>query len=214
MAQNYTPESASSSKQMNNTLKHNFLEDVQALLTGTLLVAFAIILFRQAGLLTGGTAGLAFLAYYASGISFGVLYFLINIPFYIFGFLALGKAFTLKTFCAVALLSLYSEWLPRWIHISSIDPVFAAVLGGLLAGAGLLMLIRHQASLGGIGVLAIYLQKKRGWRAGTLQMIADAFIVCGAFFVVDLNRVALSILGALVLNMLLTINHRPGRYFS
>lgn len=199
---------------MKNKGLHSLLEDVQALFSGTLLVALAIVFFRQAGLLTGGSPGLAFLAYYATGVSFGVLYFLINIPFYVFGFLAMGKAFTLKTFVAVVLLSLYSELLPRWIHIESIAPVFAAILGGLLAGAGLLMLIRHQASLGGVGVLAIYLQKRRGWRAGTLQMIADAFIVCGALFVVDPGRVALSILGALVLNMVLTINHRPGRYFG
>jgi uncharacterized membrane-anchored protein YitT (DUF2179 family) len=194
--------------------QHTLLEDAQALLTGPLLFAFAIVLFRQAGLLTGGTAGITFLAHYASGVPFGLLYFLINIPFYIFGFLALGRAFTIKTFCAVALLSVYSELLPRWIVIESINPMFAGILGGLLAGAGLLMLIRHQASVGGLGVLAIYLQKKRGWRAGTVQMLADGFIVCGALYVVDLEKVALSILGAFMLNLVLTINHRPGRYFG
>lgn len=199
---------------MTTASDHSLFEDIQALVSGTLLFAFAIVLFRQAGLLTGGTAGLAFLGHYASGISFGLLYFLINIPFYIFGLLALGKAFTLKTFAAVALLSLYSEVLPRWIHIESIHPVFAAIIGGLLAGAGLLMLVRHRASLGGLGVMAIYLQKKRGWSAGTLQMIADGFIVCGALAIVDPLRVGLSILGALVLNMVLAINHRPGRYFG
>jgi uncharacterized membrane-anchored protein YitT (DUF2179 family) len=199
---------------MTTASDHSLFEDLQALVSGTLLFAFAIVLFRQAGLLTGGTAGLAFLGHYASGISFGLLYFLINIPFYIFGLLALGKAFTLKTFAAVALLSLYSEVLPRWIHIESIHPVFAAIIGGLLAGAGLLMLVRHRASLGGLGVMAIYLQKKRGWSAGTLQMIADGFIVCGALAIVDPLRVGLSILGALVLNMVLAINHRPGRYFG
>jgi len=171
-------------------------------------------LLRQAGLLTGGTAGLTFLVHYASGQPFGLLYFLINIPFYVFGLLALGRAFTLKTFCAVALLSAYSELLPRWVAIERIDPLFAAILGGLLAGAGLLMLIRHQASLGGLGVLAIYLQKKRGWRAGSVQMLADGFIVCAALYMVEPGRVALSVLGALMLNLVLTINHRPGRYFG
>ena len=199
---------------MTTASDHSLFEDLQALVSGTLLFAFAIVLFRQAGLLTGGTAGLAFLGHYASDISFGLLYFLINIPFYIFGLLALGTAFTLKTFAAVALLSLYSEVLPRWIHIESIHPVFAAIIGGLLAGAGLLMLVRHRASLGGLGVMAIYLQKKRGWSAGTLQMIADGFIVCGALAIVDPLRVGLSVLGALVLNMVLAINHRPGRYFG
>ncbi len=199
---------------MSKDHRHSLFEDAQALATGTLLFAFAVMLLRQAGLLTGGTAGLTFLAHYLSELPFGLLYFLINIPFYVFGLLALGRAFTLKTFCAVALLSAYSELLPRWVAIERIDPRFAAVLGGLLAGASLLMLIRHQASLGGLGVLAIYLQKKRGWRAGTVQMLADGFIVCGAFFVVAPEKVALSVLGAVMLNLVLTINHRPGRYFG
>ena len=186
---------------MNVNPYHNVFEDIQALLTGTLLVAFAIVLFRQAGLLTGG-------------IPFGTLYFLINIPFYALAFKAFGTLFSLKTFCAVALISFYSEWFPHWINIESVDPVFAAILGGLLAGTGLLMLIRHQVCVGGIGILAIYLQQRHGWRAGILQMIADAIIVCGALFVVDEERVVLSILSVLVLNIVLTINHRPGRYFG
>lgn len=194
--------------------RHHWFEDAQALLTGTLLFALAIMLLRQAGLLTGGTAGVTFLAHYATGLSFGLLYFLINIPFYVFGFKALGKAFTLKTFCAVGLLSLYSELLPQWISVARIDPLFAAIIGGLLAGAGLLMLIRHQASLGGLGIMAIYLQKEKGWRAGNVQMAADGLIVLGALLIVDIDKVALSILGAFVLNLVLTVNHRPGRYFG
>ena len=194
--------------------RHHWFEDAQAIATGTLLFALAIILLRQAGILTGGTAGITFLAHYATGQPFGLLYFLINIPFYAFGLKAMGKAFTLKTFCAVGLLSLYSELMPQWIVVERIHPLFAAILGGLLAGAGLLMLIRHQASIGGLGILAIYLQKHRGWRAGNVQMIADGFIVASALIVVDIEKVALSILGAFMLNLVLSINHRPGRYFG
>ena len=194
--------------------RHHLLEDIQALFSGTLIFVFAILLFRQAEMLTGGTAGLAFLAYYVSDLPFGLLYFLINLPFYAFGLRALGRAFTVKTFCAVSLLSIFSETLPHFVRFERLDPLLAAVLGGLLAGVGLLMLIRHQASLGGIGILAIYLQKTRGWRAGTLQMVADGGIVLAALFIADPARVALSVVGALLLNMVLTINHRPGRYFG
>ena len=194
--------------------RHHLLEDIQALFSGTLIFAFATLLFRQAEMLTGGTAGLAFLAYYVSDLPFGLLYFLINLPFYAFGLRALGRAFTVKTFCAVSLLSIFSETLPHFVRFERLDPLLAAVLGGLLAGVGLLMLIRHQASLGGIGILAIYLQKTRGWRAGTLQMVADGGIVLAALFIADPARVALSVVGALLLNMVLTINHRPGRYFG
>lgn len=193
-------------------IPHTPLEDLQALLIGTLFVALSVVLFRHAGLVTGGTAGLAFLLHYLSGWRFGLVFFLINLPFYAFGVRALGWRFTFKTFAAVALMSFYSEWLPRLLHLDYLNAAFAAVMAGLLAGVGLLMLIRHKASLGGIGVLAIYLQEHHGMRAGKVQLWADCAIVLGAIFVVDAERVLLSILGALALNLVIAINHRPGRY--
>ena len=45
-------------------LAHSVIEDILAILTGTLFVSLGIALFNQAGLLTGGTAGLAFLVHY------------------------------------------------------------------------------------------------------------------------------------------------------
>ena len=45
-------------------------------------------------------------------------------------------------------------------------------------------------------------------------ILIAGFIVCGALAIVDPLRVGLSVLGALVLNMVLAINHRPGRYFG
>lgn len=199
---------------MRKEAKHSPFEDFMALLTGTLLVALAVNFFRFSGLVTGGTPGLTFLAHYASGWSYGPLYFLLNIPFYALGLRALGKTFTLKTFGAVFMLSVFSEMLPRWFAIASIEPAFSATLAGLLAGAGMLILMRHQASLGGIGILAIFMQKRHGWSAGKLLMATDVAIVCAAFVISDARRAALSILGALVMNLVLIVNHRPGRYFG
>ena len=45
-------------------------------------------------------------------------------------------------------------------------------------------------------------------------MAMDSVIVMGALWVTDEQRVALSVLGAVVLNLTLTINHRPGRYMA
>ena len=173
-----------------------------------------MVFLRHAGLLTGGTAGIALLAHYATGLAFGLVYFVISIPFYLLAVRAMGWAFTLKTFVAVALLSVYSEWLPRLIVIGELDPVFAAVMGGLLAGIGLLMLFRHQASLGGIGIVALVLQRRKGWRAGNIQMAADGLILAAALFHVSPLLVLLSILGAGALNLVIAINHKPGRYFG
>lgn len=193
-------------------MKHSRFDDFQAIATGTLLIALAVDLFRHGGLLTGGTPGLTFLVHYASGWSFGLLYFVLNLPFYVFAYRVLGAGFTLKTFAAVALLSAYAELLPLVLRFDWVQPVFAAVLGGLLAGSGLLMLIRHRASLGGLGVLAIWLQDRKGWPVGKVQMACDVAILGGALFIVPPTAVLVSVIGALSLNFVLAVNHKPGRY--
>lgn len=193
---------------------HRPIEDVQAMLTGTLFVALGIVMFNQAGLLTGGTAGLALLLHYATGLPFAPVFFLINLPFYVFAWLRMGGAFTLKTFAAVALLSLFAWLLPLGLAFSQLSAPLAAVLGGLLCGAGMLMLFRHHASLGGLNVVVLFLQERFGWRAGKVQMLLDSLIVLGGLVVADPQRVALSVLGAVVLNLALAINHRPGRYMA
>jgi uncharacterized membrane-anchored protein YitT (DUF2179 family) len=194
--------------------RHSGFEDAQALVTGTLLISLAVLMYRHAGLLSGGTAGLAFLGHYASGWRFGTLFFLINLPFYWLAWRRMGTAFTLKTFAAVVLLSLQTEWLPQWLSFQTLQPLYAAVMGGMLMGTGFLILFRHRASLGGVGILALVLQEQRGWRAGHVQMAVDCVIVAAAFWLVEPTRVLLSILGAVALNMVLAINHRPGRYIA
>ena len=194
--------------------RHTLFEDAQALITGTLFISLGVALFKHAGLLTGGTAGLAFLLHYASGVSFGKLFFLINLPFYWLAWRRMGRAFTVKTFVAVALLSTFTELLPLVIGFGTLQPLYAAVMGGLLMGAGFLMLFRHQASLGGVGIVALVLQQERGWRAGKVQMAVDCAIVLAALFVVEPDRIAYSLVGAVALNLTLAVNHKPGRYVA
>lgn len=195
-------------------LRHKVHEDVQALVTGTLFVALGVVLFGKASLLTGGTAGIAFLLHYATGWNFGLVFFCINLPFYGLAYRRMGRDFTLKTFASVALLALFSNLLPALLEVGTVQPALAAVLGGLLCGAGMLMLFRHRASLGGFNVLALYLQERYGWRAGLIQMALDCSIVLLAFALTDWQHIALSVLGAVAMNQTLAINHRQGRYIA
>ena len=197
-----------------SSARHRPHEDVQALLTGTLFVALGVVLFRHTGLLTGGTAGLAFLLHYATGWNFSLVFFLINLPFYGLAWRRMGKVFTLKTFAAVGLLAVLAQWVPHWVRFDLLSTGFASVAGGLLMGAGMLMLFRHRASLGGFNVLVLYLQERFGWRAGHIQMGLDCAIVLTAFALREPVQIAWSVLGAVVLNMTLAINHRPGRYMA
>jgi uncharacterized membrane-anchored protein YitT (DUF2179 family) len=194
--------------------RHTAAEDAQAIVTGALFIALGVALFARAGLLTGGTAGLAFLIHYTTGWPFGPVFFVINLPFYGLALRAMGWAFTLKTFGAIAALSLFTELMPTVIRFESLQPLYAGVMGGSLIGVGLLMLFRHHASLGGINILALYLQKQHGWRAGKVQMAIDCLIVLAAFAFVEPQLVAISVLGAVALNLVVAVNHRPGRYLG
>ena len=196
------------------TTPHSRLEDAFALVCGTLLVTLGVAMFRNASMVAGGTTGIAFLVHYASHVNFGLALFLINLPFYWLAWRHMGREFTLKTFTAVALMAAEVELLPRVLTFGTLHPLFAAVAGGLLIGTGMLILFRHRASIGGIGVVAVLLQERKGWRAGQVQMAIDCTIVLAAVFVVPLAQVALSVLGALTLNLVLAMNHRPGRYVA
>ena len=191
---------------------HTSLEDVAAIITGVLLVSVGVAFFKQAGLVTGGMAGLAFSLHYATEIGFGLWFFALNLPFYWLAIRKMGWAFTLKTFAAVGLLSVVSEWQPRFMQLQSVHPAYAAIVGGVLMGVGMLVLFRHRCSLGGFGITALYLQDRYGWRAGYVQMTFDCLVLISAFFIVDTERALWSILAALTLNQVLSMNHRPGRY--
>lgn len=192
--------------------RHSILEDLQGVAAGSMLAALGVTLLASAHLLIGGTAGLGFLLRYSSGFSFGTVFFALNLPFYWLAYRRLGLAFTLKTFIAVALTSVLTEFLPGLILIVDIHPVVAALFGGLLIGTGMLALFRHRASLGGFGILALYLQDKFGWRAGFVQLGLDGVVLALSFFVASPLIILCSILAAVTLNLTLAINHRTDRY--
>lgn len=194
--------------------RHNYLDDLQAILTGSLIVAIGLVFIKQAGLLTGGTAGLAFLIHYSTGFNFGLTLFLANIPFYLLSLKRMGWDFTLKTIVTVLMVSLLAESIPLVIDIKEINLFFAAVGGGLLMGVGMLILFRHRASMGGFNILVLYLQDRFGWRAGKVQMALDCTILIAALSILTPWLLIASILGAILLNFALAVNHKPGRYIA
>ena len=192
--------------------RHSLLEDIQAIAAGSMLAAMGVTMLSAAHLLIGGTAGIGFLLRYSWGISFGAAFFLLNLPFYWLAYKRLGLHFTIKTFAAVATTSALTEILPGLIAFSRIDPVVAALFGGLLIGCGMLILFRHRASLGGFGILALYLQDRLGWRAGFVQLGLDCVVLTLSFFVASPFVILCSIIAAVTLNLTLAINHRTDRY--
>ncbi|GAL27087.1 arginine/ornithine antiporter ArcD [Vibrio variabilis] len=162
-------------------------------------------------MLTGGTAGLALFITKVTTLSFGQVFFALNLPFYILSVTRIWQ-FTINTFIAVSIVSFAVDHLHHVIQISHIEPVYAALIGGGLIGMGMLVIFRHKMSLGGFNILALFLQERFGIRAGKVQMALDCSIVVLSLFVVDIYLIALSVLGAIATNLILAMNHKPGRY--
>lgn len=199
---------------MTDAARHSPIEDAQGIAYGATMAAFGILILTHLGLVTGQTAGLAVLISYATGWGFGPVFFAINLPFYWLGYRRFGAGFTLKTFAAVALLSGLSMLMPRYVGFSNLHPAAGAVLFGFVSGSALLALFRHGASLGGVGIVALRLQDRTGFRAGWAQLLFDAALFAVALALLDPATVAWSFLGALVLNLVIAINHRRDRYIA
>ena len=83
-----------------------------------------------------------------------------------------------------------------------------------LTGAGLLALFRHGGSLGGIGVAALFAQERFGVQAGYVQLGFDALLFAVAFAIFPFWIVVWSLLGAVIVNLVIAINHRRDRYVA
>ncbi|SDG63638.1 YitT family protein [Pelagibacterium luteolum] len=195
-------------------VRHTPVEDILAILLGTLFVGLGVTFYSEAQITTGSTAGLALLVQYATGLPFGIVFFVVNLPFYVLAFLRMGWKFTLKTFFAVGLVSVYPSLMPAWLNISGIDPLFAAIAGGTLMGMGILALFRHRSSLGGVNILSLYLQENYKVPAGYVQFGIDLVILAAALFILPFDRVLLSIVGAGAMSLVILLNHKPGRYMG
>ena len=197
-----------------NTPKHSPIEDAQGIFYGSFMAAIGVIILTHLGFVTGQTAGLAILIAYATGWGFGPVFFVVNLPFYWVGWRRFGPVFVAKSFAAVALLSIMASVLPRWIGFATLHPALGAILFGAITGSGLLALFRHGASLGGIGIVGLYIQDATGFRAGWVQLIFDACLFAIALMMMDRALVGWSFLGAVIVNLVIAINHRRDRYIG
>ena len=192
--------------------RYSWIEDLQGLLIATTEAALGMHLLRAAGLITGGTAGLALLISYAMGQSFGLVFFLVNLPFYAFAWARKGRGFALKSFVSVTAVSLLAEAMAPFVPVEGIHPAAAAILFGVVCGVGLLGLFRHDSSLGGVSIVALILQDRLGIRAGWIQLGYDLTLFAVALAILPADRVLWSALGALILNAIIAMNHRRDWY--
>lgn len=193
---------------------HSLLEDVYGLLTATMLMALGLVLMKTGGIVTAGVAGLALLLSYKLQLSVGLLFFLINLPFFALGREVLGGAFLLRTIAACLLIFGFVWVIQHMTRIDYVHPAFAALAGGTACGMGILMVLRHQSGVGGINIVALWLQKRRGWNVGRLHLLLDGAILLAASGVIAPVQLVWSAISVVATNLVLIAFHKPGRYLG
>ena len=192
--------------------RHSALENIAGLLVGTFVISLGLDLLRTGGAVTGGTAGLALLLSYGTGWPFPVLFVAVNAPFFVLAAWVKGWRFTLISAATVVAVSAFAIVHDAGLEVLRLDPVYAVIAGNILCGIGMLILFRHGASVGGFSIVALIAQERWGWRAGYVQLAFDLAVVAGSLAVIAPWISGLSALGAVVLNLIIAMNHRPERY--
>ncbi|MCC2686642.1 MAG: hypothetical protein K0R75_3541, partial [Paenibacillaceae bacterium] len=152
-------------------------------LLGSCFVAVALEIFLVPNnIIDGGITGISIILSHLSRLPIGLFLVLLNLPFLFIGYKQIGKTFALTTLCGVILMSVGTEALVP-VPPVTLDPLLAAVFGGMILGAGVGLVIRAGGSLDGTEIVAILLNKKTPFSVGEVVMFFNVFILGSAGFV-------------------------------
>jgi len=191
---------------------HTLAEDIYGLATGSVLMAIGLTLMKASGIVTAGMGGVALLVSYLFPITVDAAFWLLNLPFFLLAWNGLGRGFFLKSVTAVALVSIWLAVTRLSVSIESVHPAFAAIAGGTASGAGILVMLRQKAGVGGVTILSMWLQKKKGWSVGWMSFALDAAIIVTAILVIPSELAVYSVLSVAAVSGILIAYHKPGRY--
>jgi len=179
----------------------------------TMLFAFSIGLFILPGkVLTGGVAGIATLLKPYVAISEDYLVIIINTLLFIIGSILLGKEFFLNTLVYSVSYPFMLLLVTRHLPPISIDPLLAALYGGLIGGVAIGIMFRNGGSSGGVDVIALVMEKYFHIRPSNTVMVVDALTVIAGLYVYGFNSVLIGLLSVYMLSFAMdqTINMYRG----
>lgn len=133
-------------------------------------------------IIDGGITGISIILAHQTQIPLGIFLTVLNLPFLVLGYKQIGKTFALSTLFAVLLMSIGTSLLIPVPPIT-IDPLLAAVFGGIILGIGVGLVLRSGGSLDGTEIVAILINKKTPFSVGEVVMFFNFFILGSAGFV-------------------------------
>ena len=149
---------------------------------GSLLYSLSLaLLLDPNNLAPGGVSGIAIILNRFVPIQVGTLILLMNIPIMIMGFVWLGKQFCFRSFlCLVVTSFLINEFSVMFQPIVD-DKILAALWGGGMMGLGIGLVMKQNASTGGMDIVVKLLRKRfPELKTSALYLVLDASVVVAA----------------------------------
>ncbi len=161
---------------------------------GAALMAVGLEIFLVPNnIIDGGIVGISIYTSYFTDLPLGIFLVILNIPFLYLGYKQIGKTFAFSTLYAVIIMAI-GTYLLHPVDPLTIDPLLAAVFGGIILGIGVGIVIRFGGSLDGTEIVAILLNKTTPFSVGEVVMFFNFFILGSAGFVFGWDRAMYSLI--------------------
>lgn len=154
---------------------------IGTIILGNVFVAFAVsTLVLENQLISGGVTGLGIVTNHYTGINISLIVGIINVLLFLLGLFFIGKKFALSTLISTFAFPVLLEFFNtnEIFHNYCQDTLLAVVLAGCLVGIGVGLMIRSDASSGGMDIIAIILNRKLGIPVFIMVNVFDFIILC------------------------------------
>ncbi|MCL2081478.1 MAG: YitT family protein [Oscillospiraceae bacterium] len=161
--------------------------DFAVIIFGGALYALSIVLFLEPNnIVNGGLTGIAImLNYRLPQIPIGGAVLVMNLPLFIIGWRLLGHRFLVRTMAGTLASTMLIDILQAVeFPVPDCEPLAAAVLGGVLGGAGLGLVFGKGATTGGSDIAARLLKIPFPYtQMGSLVLFVDGCVILSSAFV-------------------------------
>jgi uncharacterized membrane-anchored protein YitT (DUF2179 family) len=144
---------------------------------GAAFAAIAIRIFLIPNeLIDGGVIGISLILARLYGVSY-LSYFLLilNLPFIYLAYKYIRRSFVIYMFSAIVMFAIFLSLLEA-LPAFNADPLEAIVIGGAMLGAGAGLIIRNGGCTDGTEILAILINRKKGFTVGQVIFVINIFI--------------------------------------
>jgi uncharacterized membrane-anchored protein YitT (DUF2179 family) len=155
----------------------NILWNLLLISVGSVICAVAIkgILVPKQ-FLAGGLTRLSLLLHYIlSSLPVGLIYFILNIPLFVIGWMFVGRRFFFYSLAGVFIFS--AVMLCPFPVLPIQDMILSALSAGIITGVGSGIILKSLGSAGGLDILTIILFKKFSIRPGNFILAFNSILI-------------------------------------